>query len=77
MMHRTHSCLKTTLPVPSVEALPHNAGEVSIVLGTTSALRCVSQALGGRSQSILARSFEKKVGWFFLGAPPMPDRRLG
>jgi hypothetical protein len=37
--HRAHPIR----PVPSVEAPPHNAGEVSIVLGTTSTLRCVSR----------------------------------
>jgi hypothetical protein len=35
--------LKPIQSVPSVEATPHNAGEVSNVLGTTSALRCASR----------------------------------
>jgi hypothetical protein len=42
-MDRTRSGLKTIQPVPSVEAPPHNAGEVSSILSTTSKLRCVSR----------------------------------
>jgi hypothetical protein len=53
-MHRTHSCLKTTQPEPSVEALPHNAGEVSNILSTTSKLRRVGQRGGFGGSLVLS-----------------------
>jgi len=36
------SYLKTVQPVPSVGALPHNAGEAASILSTTPAVRCIN-----------------------------------
>jgi hypothetical protein len=45
MMCQSHSGSKTAQLRPSFEALPHNPGEVSSFLSTTSKLRCRKPAL--------------------------------
>jgi hypothetical protein len=48
LMHLTaQSYLTTVQPVPSVEVLPHSAGEVGSILSTTPELRCMNRLVCG------------------------------